>query len=610
MKEDSKFLKVINNKVVIFVSFTLLLILKELFFSWIWSSNGNIASLQIFNPYMYWPKLIIHIFFAITLSSGVFLFNKKGRIIYVILVDLLFTVMLLFDIAYYRQYGNFLSARYLFYGDLFNPLNKNLLCFYKRDILVFVDFIILIPLGVLSFRSKAGNESKRSIKAFIIIFTINGILIYGSHYLIDIKGESNGRLTLFVKSFAPQVNMDDLGPIGYHEYDLESFILGRKKALNNEEKTEINQWFEANKEELPDNKYKGIGKGKNLIIIQWESMEDFAINYKVDGQALTPNMNKLLKHSLYFDNIFEQNNNGTTSDAELMTNTSLIPVRKGSYFLEYSWEKQSNTLQRILMRNGYTTATAISDKGGVWNWLENHKSFGAEKIWDSSSFVLNEPIGTHPSDGSYLSQVADKMKTLKSPYYIFTETSTSHGPFDLPKSFRELKLPKDIDDTKLGGYFQSIRYTDKSIGEFLNKLNDEGILKDSIVVIYGDHGGINKYYKKELEGINYAGNKWNQKYLKVPLLIYSPDIKGETINTYGGLVDVLPTVSYILGIDRNEFENTSMGRVLVNTNRNATMNSWGDILGYPKNEAEVQHLKDMFKISDDVIQSGYFVKNN
>lgn len=555
--------------------------------------------------YSYWPKLLIHIVFAMTIASGVFLFNKNGRIIYILIADIVITILMFLDVSYYRNYGNFLSIRHLFNRDLFNPLNKELFNFYKRDILLLIDFIILVPISIFSLKSNIGKESRRSIKIFILIWIINGTLIYTSHYLVDIKGVTNGRLTLFEKSFAPQVNMDDLGMVGYHEYDLTSYIFRKDKKLSTEEKNEINKWFEENKETLPDNKYKGLGKGKNLIIIQWESLENFAINYKVDGQEITPNMNKLLKNSLYFDNIYEQNKNGTTSDAELMSNTSLLPISESAYFIQYPWKKQ-NTLQRILEKYGYNTATAIADKGGVWNWLENHKSFGAQTIWDSSYFNRDELIGMNITDGSLFRQTEEKIKTLKEPYYLFMATATSHGPFDLPANYRELKLPKEIDDTKLGGYLQSLRYTDKMLGEFLNKLKGDGLLDNSIVVIYGDHGGINKYYKKELENINFANNNWKQEYLKVPMLIYNPEIKGEVINTYGGLVDLLPTVGYIMGVDKSDFEKTAMGRVLVNTNVNATINSSGQILGKPKDEKEIRHLQDMYKISNNIIESNYF----
>lgn len=604
-KNEYKFLSILNNKFLLFFLFSLLIILKEVFFTWIWSSSDTIAKLQIFNMYSYWPKLLIHIVFAMTISSGIFLFNKNGRIIYILIADIVITILMFLDVSYYRNYGNFLSIRHLFNRDLFNPLNKELFNFYKRDILLLIDFIILVPLSIFSLKSNSGKESRRSIKIFILIWIINGILIYTSHYIVDIKGVTNGRLTLFEKSFAPQVNMDDLGMVGYHEYDLTSYIFRKDKKLSTEEKNEINKWFEENKETLPDNKYKGIGKGKNLIIIQWESLENFAINYKVDGQEITPNINKLLKNSLYFDNIYEQNKNGTTSDAELMANTSLLPISESAYFIQYPWKKQ-NTLQRILEKYGYNTATAIADKGGVWNWLENHKSFGAQTIWDSSYFNRDELIGMNITDGSLFRQTEEKIKTLKEPYYLFMATATSHGPFDLPANYRELKLPKEIDDTKLGGYLQSLRYTDKMLGEFLNKLKGDGVLDNSIVVIYGDHGGINKYYKKELENINFANDNWKQEYLKVPMLIYNPEIKGEVINTYGGLVDLLPTVGYIMGVDKNDFEKTAMGRVLVNTNVNATINSSGQILGKPKDENEIRHLQNMYRISDNIIESNYF----
>lgn len=604
-KNEYRFLSILNNKFLLFFLFSLLIIIKEVFFTWIWSSSDSIAKLQIFNMYMYWPKLLIHIVFAMTIASGIFLFNKNGRIIYILIADIVITILMFLDISYYRNYGNFLSIRHLFHEELFNPLNKELFNFYKRDILLLIDFIILVPLSIFSLKNDSGKKSRRSIKIFILSWIINGIIIYTSHSLVDIKGVTNGKLTLFEKSFAPQVNMDDLGMVGYHEYDLTSYILKKDKKLSTEEKVEINKWFEENKETLPDNKYKGLGKGKNLIIIQWESLENFAINYKVDGQEITPNMNKLLSNSLYFDNIYEQNKNGTTSDAELMANTSLLPISESAYFIQYPWKKQ-NTLQRLLEKYGYNTATAIADKGGVWNWLENHKSFGVQTIWDSSYFNRDELIGSNITDGSLFRQTEEKIKTLKRPYYLFMATATSHGPFDLPTNYRELKLPKEIDDTKLGGYLQSLRYTDKMLGEFLNKLKGDGVLDNSIIVIYGDHGGINKYYKKELENIDFANNNWKQEYLKVPMLIYNPEIKGEVINTYGGLVDLLPTVGYIMGVDKSDFEKTAMGRVLVNTNVNATINSSGQILGNPKDEKEIRHLQDMYKISNNIIESNYF----
>ncbi|PWX09854.1 hypothetical protein CYK68_10490 [Clostridium perfringens] len=229
-KNEYRFLSILNNKFLLFFLFSLLIIIKEVFFTWIWSSSDSIAKLQTFNMYMYWPKLLIHIAFAMTIASGIFLFNKNGRIIYILIADIVITILMFLDISYYRNYGNFLSIRHLFHRELFNPLNKELFKFYKRDILLLIDFIILVPLSIFSLKNDSGKESRRNIKIFILSWIINGILIYTSHSLVDIKGVTNGRLTLFEKSFAPQVNMDDLGMVGYHEYDLTSYILKKTKS--------------------------------------------------------------------------------------------------------------------------------------------------------------------------------------------------------------------------------------------------------------------------------------------------------------------------------------------------------------------------------------------
>lgn len=52
--------------------------------------------------------------------------------------------------------------------------------------------------------------------------------------------------------------------------------------------------------------YKGVAKGKNLILIQTESFNNFVIGATYNGQEITPNLNKLLKKVLFISTIFIQ----------------------------------------------------------------------------------------------------------------------------------------------------------------------------------------------------------------------------------------------------------------------------------------------------------------
>jgi lipoteichoic acid synthase len=79
-------------------------------------------------------------------------------------------------------------------------------------------------------------------------------------------------------------------------------------------------------------------------------------------------------------------------------------------------------------------------------------------------------IGLGLSDASFLKHVEPIIKSEIQPVYIFMIILTSHGPFNITKKYRELVLDKNLDETKLCGYFQSIHYTNKQIGTLLEKL--------------------------------------------------------------------------------------------------------------------------------------------
>ncbi|MGV2643016.1 sulfatase-like hydrolase/transferase, partial [Clostridium perfringens] len=509
-------------------------------------------------------------------------------------------------IWYYRVNGTFLSIRHIIEPGIFNPVGKSLFNLAKVDVVFIVDFIILFL--VYNFTGLKNVKYKNNIKtrliAFICLFGISATVIGVSHYYIDIQRKSDKSFLRI--SWAPFQTISDSSPLGYHGYDI-YYYANRKETLTDAQKNEIKAWFDENKEDLPDNKYKGMLQGKNVIALQVESLENFVIGKKVYGQEITPNINKLLKNSLYFDNIKEQNNSGTSSDCDIMVNTSILPVREGTTVFGYPWAEY-NTLQKILKSKGYSTVSTHPEVPGNWNWAEVHKAFKADEIWDAHQFDQSEIIGLGMSDESYLRQVGERLKSQKQPFYTFLVTLTSHGPFDMPKDKQYLNLPEDLNENMLGAYFQSVRYTDEAIGEFINQLKEEGLLDNTVIMIYGDHGGVHKFYEDKIKDAPLEGDWWKDDEKEIPFLIYNPSINGETISKEGGQIDFLPTIAYLLGFNRDTFDSTAMGRVLVNTNRNASILNNGEIVGNPTPE-EKAHLEKSFNIADMIIQGNYF-KNN
>ncbi|MGU8378941.1 LTA synthase family protein [Clostridium perfringens] len=564
------------------------------------------ASMNFGIMYFTPPAIWAHIAIVTLIASFVYLFKGKGRMWAAIVIDILVTILFIADIWYYRVNGTFLSIRHIIEPGIFNPIGKSLFNFKPIDLLFLLDFVILFL--VYKFTGLKNVKYKSSLKtrliAFISVFGISAIVIGFGHYYLDIAKKSDK--VLFRIAWAPFQTFSDISPLGYHGYDI-YYYTNKEMTLTDAEKNEIKTWFDENKEDLPDNKYKGMFEGKNLIAIQVESLENFVIGQKVYGQEITPNINKLLKNSLYFDNIKEQNNSGISSDCDLMVNTSMLPVRNGSTFFGYPWTEY-NTLQDLLNSKGYNTISTHPEVPGNWNWAEAHKSFKADKIWDASQFDQSEVIGLGMSDESYLKQIGDKLKNEKQPFYTFLVTLTSHGPFEVPEDKQYLNLPQDLNENMLGAYFQSVRYTDEAIGKFINQLKEEGLLENTVIMLYGDHCGVHKFYEDDIKDSPLEGDWWKDNEKEIPFMMYNPSIQGETISKEGGQIDFLPTIAYLLGFNRDAFDSTAMGRVLVNTNRNAIILNDGEIVGNPTPK-EKAHLEKSFNIADMVIKGNYF-KNN
>lgn len=564
------------------------------------------ASMNFGIMYFTPPAIWAHIAIVTLIASFIYLFKGKGRMWAAIVIDILVTILFIADIWYYRVNGTFLSIRHIIEPGIFNPIGKSLFNFKPIDLLFLVDFVILFLVykftGLKNVKYK--SRLKTRLIAFISVFGISAIVIGFGHYYLDIAKKSDK--VLFRIAWAPFQTFSDISPLGYHGYDI-YYYTNKEMTLTDAQKNEIKTWFDENKEDLPDNKYKGMFEGKNLIAIQVESLENFVIGQKVYGQEITPNINKLLKNSLYFDNIKEQNNSGISSDCDLMVNTSMLPVRDGSTFFGYPWTEY-NTLQDLLNSKGYNTISTHPEVPGNWNWAEAHKSFKADKIWDASQFDQSEVIGLGMSDESYLKQIGDKLKKEKQPFYTFLVTLTSHGPFEVPEDKQYLNLPEDLNENMLGAYFQSVRYTDEAIGKFINQLKEEGLLENTVIMLYGDHCGVHKFYEDDIKDSPLEGDWWKDNEKEIPFMIYNPSIKGETISKEGGQIDFLPTIAYLLGFNRDAFDSTAMGRVLVNTNRNAIILNNGEIVGTPTPK-EKAHLEKSFNIADMVIQGNYF-KNN
>ncbi len=599
-----KIRRVFSNKIVSFRLITIIdMLLKSLLFMALLEVK-SVDKIEFSN--INFEFTFVYLAFILLFYSIGYLFLRNKQIIYYISINILYSILLILDLWYFRVNRDLLGLKNLFYLGTFNPVGESLYQFKSIDLLFILDIIIIIACVVIK---KVRNDEERSLRKFTLTIISSSIILLISFICIDVLSLSEWQNRMFTKRWTTLMSARASGPIGYHLIESTRAISKVLNPLSSSEKSEIEEWLAYNKEDLEPNEYSGIAEGKNVIFIQVESLENFIINKSVNGKEISPFLNKLVGDSLYFTNIYEQNNAGNSIDCDFMVNTSIYPLGDKITALNYGENVYKNSLPKILESEGYETISSHAEDIGEFNWTELHKNgFGVQNLWDISDYVYEETVGYGLSDRSLFKQLANKLEEINEPFFLQVPTLSNHGPFDIGEEYRELDLPKEIDESYLGGYFESVHYTDKQIEMFFNELDKNGLLENTMIVIYGDHGGVHKYYNDDIQNLNYEDNWWKEYDNKIPLIIYSKGIEPKIVEVSGGQVDIPTTVLYLLNVNKDKYLNTAMGRVLVNTNRDATIIKGNEIKGSVKYDKELEHLLKSYEIGEMIIKNNYFYR--
>lgn len=481
-------------------------------------------------------------------------FPIKLRNLYLFLINLIYSLIVLANVLYISYFGSPITNYLFLQFDNLNGLGESIFSVFEMKYgILFID-LLLFPLFRISLKN-ISLEIKEKTKSKYLISILIGLLLtlYYPARMYSYNPE-------IIK---PKYDANELiihfGILGHHILDSYSYLREKEKLiLTDEEENKIHTWFEnkqsvievTNQSSFDNNKLEEFGKDKNLILIQVESLQNFVINKSVDGQEITPNLNKMLDHSVYFPNIYPQTIDGNSSDAEFLTQTSLFPVSKGSVFFRYP-HNTYNSLGKMMKDEGYNNLAIHADEGTFWNRTEMYPSIGFDEFKTISDFEVDEVIGMGLSDGSMFRQSIDMLKEVRNPFYAFYITLTNHIPFQLPEKYRILKLDENLNASTMGGYIQSVTYTDKVIGEFINDLNNNGLLENSLIVIYGDHGGIRDrevvehYFTKT----PISDEQWIRDYVPIPLIIYNPNLQSAVYDKIGGQIDIMPSIKYLMGVN-------------------------------------------------------------
>lgn len=318
--------------------------------------------------------------------------------------------------------------------------------------------------------------------------------------------------------------------------------------------------------------YFGTAKGKNVIVVQLEAFQNFPIHLAVEGQEITPVLNKLVGESFYFPHFFQQIGQGNTSDAEFMSNTSIYPTGVIAMSTGYG-NRTIPSLPRLLQQDNYESNTFHINDVTFWDRNRMYPALGFSKYYDKPYYNNDNFNSFGASDEEMYRVGLEKLQVLRQqdkPFYAQFITTSSHHPFKVPENYQQITVSDSLQGTQLGDYLMAMNYTDYALGKFIDELKASGMWDDTLLVLYGDHFGLQsqdndpEWVSSQL-GINYH-DKLSR--FNIPFIIHVPGLEGQEVDQVGGQVDIMPTVSNLLGISLKERGYTAFGQDLLNIDRN------------------------------------------
>lgn len=493
---------------------------------------------------VYWICIII-----IVLSI---LPRKTGKIVYI----LLYIVLSIYSIIQYIYYLIF--DKFLFFSDLQKASEGGEFLGYVINVIdetVIFYFFLLVIIGVIGviFYPKftiAKSMHKYWHKVLLMFFCVLGILFTPTLYKLDANDAMNASIEY--ESFTS--SGFDLEIAGYYQFLVRDFWLSFLKPEPDVSTyiSQIEEYF-SDKQEHMENDYTGMLKGKNIIIVQMESIDDWIINNNV-----TPTIYKLMNEGINFTNMYTPcYGSGLTFGTEFAFNTGIYQgstIMSGARLARNSFPF---SIAHIFKNSGYVCNSFHENTGNYYNRNSMHEVMGYKYHCTSEIISNGDPRDdtTIVSDDNSWNLLTNKQRDGN--FLDFIITYSAHLPYDSEDTLGKYALSKypqyDVKsrNPEINVYYAKARLTDDMFSALIKRLQNEGELENTVIIAYTDHYSYGITDQEKV--LEYSINNGNYILERTPAFIWYSGCKSVEIDKTCQTIDWLPTIANMLGIDVNSF---------------------------------------------------------
>lgn len=459
------------------------------------------------------------------------------------------SLLLIADNVYGRWFGDmFPAVALLAVGHIGTVAGGAWNLVVGRDGWFGIDVVLALPLIVAVSRLPEHRRPGQRVRVATALVGVVVMLIAGWQTMAALRAQP----TIVTQRFSNLTLVAHTGPLTFHAVD--AWLLIRRSAarelLADATFNETRAWFDQRRAlRAGGGPYFGAATGMNLVVIQVESLQAPMVGFHINGQAVMPNLARLQAEGLSFSQVYDQTDEGRTSDAEWLGLTSLLPEQHGAAAFVDAADHLVG-MPQLLASSGYRTMSAVAFAPSFWNRRVMHPRYGFLSTAFAADFAPGERIGWGLNDRDFLLQMVPKLSGTSSPFAAWLITQSLHYPFEsFPDRHKKLEVG-EWRDTPFGNYIHGMHFFDRALGEFLAALEHNGELARTMVVVTGDHSAGFPWTPELAHALGFGNDLLNWTLAdRVPLVIHVPGVSAARIDLPVGQVDLAPTVLNLLGID-------------------------------------------------------------
>ena len=272
-----------------------------------------------------------------------------------------------------------------------------------------------------------------------------------------------------------------------------------------------------NRSITPKNEYTGLFKGKNLIIILMESVNEIAI-YNKD---YFPTLYKMYNEGISFKNNYSPRNNCSTGNNEMTVLTSLWTINNTCTANSYNKNKYFQASFNVFNREGYKTAAFHDYTQKFYFRGTSLPNMGASAYYGVEKLGIPYSTSYTEADDKDMFKAAKQYYMNDAPFMVYFASVTPHQSYTASQTCSDRYFAKYKElgySDYLSRYLSKMQVFDEAMKELLDELEETGELDNTVIAMFGDHfpygltdNDINDFFNKNNAGYTINRNSTTNK---------------------------------------------------------------------------------------------------